>query len=64
MRVSIRLASFFTILPQWVKMARATLFSAHHAPQQPWRIVPPKIVRDAAPGDASDFGGNLLDNDH
>jgi hypothetical protein len=26
--------------------------------------MPPKIVRDAAPGDASDFGGNLLDNDH
>jgi len=26
--------------------------------------MPPKIVRDAAPGDASDFGCNLLDNDH
>ena len=26
--------------------------------------MPPKIVRDAAPGDAADFGRNLLDNDH
>src|SRR6185312_14756895 len=26
--------------------------------------MPPKIVRNAAPGDAADFGCNLLDNDH
>jgi hypothetical protein len=26
--------------------------------------MPPKIVRDASPGDAADFGRNLLDNDH
>jgi hypothetical protein len=37
MRASIRLASLFTIpLPQWVKMARATLFSAH---QPSWAAI-------------------------
>ena len=36
----------------------------HHPPQQPGRIVPPEIMRDAAPSDAANFGCYLLDNDH